>query len=84
MPTYEYGCLICGHQFEAFHGINAKSVQKCPECGGKVERKISAGTGLVFKGSGFYITDYKNNKTNSKPETKPTEKKDKAVKTEAT
>lgn len=58
MPTYEYRCEK-GHDFEAFHGMSDPPLTECPECGAAAERRISAGTGLVFKGSGFYITDYK-------------------------
>ncbi len=60
MPTYEYVCKDCGYEFEEFQSISAEPIKICPKCGGRVERKISAGAGLVFKGSGFYITDYKN------------------------
>jgi len=59
MPTYEYKCTKCGHLFEAFQKITEPPVAECPQCGGKVERLISGGAGLIFKGSGFYITDYK-------------------------
>ena len=59
MPTYEYRCRTCGHQFEAFQRISEAPLTKCPECGKKVERLISAGLGIIFKGSGFYSTDYK-------------------------
>lgn len=60
MPTYEYACPDCEHQFEAFQSITDKPIRKCPECGKrKVERLISGGAGLLFKGSGFYITDYR-------------------------
>lgn len=60
MPTYEYKCKACGEQFEKFQSITAAPVRKCPKCGkNKVERLISAGAGLIFKGSGFYITDYR-------------------------
>ena len=62
MPTYEYVCHDCHKEFEEFQSITAPPLKTCPFCGGKVERKISAGSGLLFKGSGFYITDYKNNK----------------------
>ena len=59
MPTYEYRCPK-GHEFEQFfRSINAaESTMRCPECGESAERKISGGSGLLFKGSGFYITDY--------------------------
>lgn len=67
MPTYEYVCLKCDHQFEKFQSIKDKPLATCPEecCGmkkwgkGKVKRAIGAGAGLIFKGSGFYITDYR-------------------------
>ncbi|HGY57094.1 MAG TPA: zinc ribbon domain-containing protein [Caldithrix abyssi] len=69
MPTYEYVCNDCHKEFEEFQSITAPPLQTCPFCGGSVTRKISAGSGLVFKGSGFYITDYKNNNGNGKKET---------------
>lgn len=85
MPTYEYECLVCGNRFEAFHRINAEPVRECPRCGGKVERKISAGTGLLFKGTGFYITDYKKTKADTAtPESKPSGKKEQTSKSEST
>ena len=60
MPTYEYKCTACGHQFEQFQSITAAPIKKCPECGkSKVRRLIGTGAGLLFKGSGFYITDYR-------------------------
>src|ERR1041385_7402408 len=60
MPTYEYKCEACGHQFEKFQSITAAPIKKCPECGkAKVHRLIGTGAGLLFKGSGFYITDYR-------------------------
>ena len=60
MPTYEYKCKKCGHTFDKFQSIMAGPIKKCPECGkNAVERLISAGGGLIFKGSGFYITDYR-------------------------
>lgn len=65
MPTYEYICTDCGYEFEEFQRITADPLTTCPKCGGVVKRKISAGAGLVFKGSGFYITDYKDKKSSS-------------------
>ena len=60
MPTYEYKCEACGHAFEKFQSITAAPIKKCPECGkSKVRRLIGTGAGLLFKGSGFYITDYR-------------------------
>jgi putative FmdB family regulatory protein len=70
MPTYEYICEKCGHEFEKVQPISAKSLTTCPEdhCGqkrwgkGKVKRAISTGGGLIFKGTGFYTTDYRSDK----------------------
>ncbi|HMO50977.1 MAG TPA: zinc ribbon domain-containing protein [Kiritimatiellia bacterium] len=59
MPTYEYACQKCGHEFEKFQSIKDEPVKRCPKCKGKVMRKIGTGAGLLFKGSGFYITDYR-------------------------
>jgi putative FmdB family regulatory protein len=59
MPTYDYGCRECGHQFELFEGIRNDGPKRCPACGRKVARRlIGKGAGLIFKGSGFYVTDY--------------------------
>lgn len=61
MPTYDYECQDCGHQFEAKQSMKDPHLTECPrpECKGKVKRKIGLGSGLIFKGSGFYITDYR-------------------------
>lgn len=59
MPTYEYECTKCGHTFEKFQSITARPVSKCPACGGKVKRLLGSGAGVIFKGSGFYQTDYR-------------------------
>jgi putative FmdB family regulatory protein len=67
MPTYEYKCYACDHGFERFQSIKAEPVRKCPECGkSKVRRLVSTGTGLIFKGSGFYITDYRDKRYSDK------------------
>jgi putative FmdB family regulatory protein len=58
MPTYEYECPK-GHTFEAFQKMTDEPVAKCPDCGRKARRKISGGAGFLFKGEGFYITDYR-------------------------
>jgi putative FmdB family regulatory protein len=60
MPTYEYKCDACGHAFEQFQSITADPIRRCPACKKlKVKRLIGTGAGLLFKGSGFYITDYR-------------------------
>jgi len=59
MPTYEYQCTSCGHKFECFQSITADPIEKCPKCGAKVKRLIGNGSGIIFKGSGFYQTDYR-------------------------
>jgi putative FmdB family regulatory protein len=60
MPTYEYRCQSCGHRLDAFQSINDAALRECPACGqALLERIISGGAGVVFKGSGFYQTDYK-------------------------
>ena len=60
MPTYDYKCQACDHTFEEFQSITAKPIRKCPECGKlKVKRLIGTGAGVIFKGSGFYETDYR-------------------------
>ncbi|MCH9007462.1 zinc ribbon domain-containing protein [candidate division KSB1 bacterium] len=79
MPTYEYVCGECDHHFEEFQRITAEPLETCPQCNGSVTRLISAGNGLIFKGSGFYITDYKNNSGNS---AKPKDKSESKSKTE--
>ncbi|MCD4825438.1 MAG: zinc ribbon domain-containing protein [Phycisphaerae bacterium] len=60
MPTYDYECTECGHAFEKFQSITAPATRKCPACKkNKVKRLIGAGAGIIFKGSGFYQTDYR-------------------------
>ena len=59
MPTYEYQCQKCKRRHEASQSITAKPLTKCPKCGGKLKRLLSTGSGFLFKGSGFYITDYR-------------------------
>jgi putative FmdB family regulatory protein len=86
MPTYEYKCDHCEHVFDVFQSITAEPVKKCPECKKlKIRRLIGTGAGIIFKGSGFYETDYRSDsykkaaETDSKaPETKSLDKKDAA------
>ena len=59
MPTYEYVCQRCKRPHEAFQSITAKPLTKCPSCGGRLKRLLGSGSGFLFKGSGFYITDYR-------------------------
>ena len=63
MPTYDYRCTVCGYVFEHFQSMFDEPLKICPRCGSQVRRVISGGTGLIFKGTGFYITDYKNSKS---------------------
>ncbi|MBC8555131.1 MAG: hypothetical protein H8D23_36425 [Candidatus Brocadiales bacterium] len=79
MPTYDYICKECRLEFELFQGINDAAVTTCPECKGSVRRIISGGAGIIFKGSGFYVTDNKasatdsNSKSSEKTENSTTE-----------
>ena len=59
MPTYEYECAKCKKRHEAFQSITAKPLTKCPRCGGRLKRGLGSGSGFLFKGTGFYITDYR-------------------------
>lgn len=61
MPTYSYRCTKCNHTFEAFHSMSAEPLTDCPQegCAGPVEKMIGTGGGLLFKGTGFYETDFK-------------------------
>jgi putative FmdB family regulatory protein len=70
MPTYEYECTNCGYSFEAFQKITDPPFKTCPKCNNKVRRLISSGAGIIFKGTGFYATDYR-----KKPESSATENK---------
>lgn len=66
MPTYEYVCGQCGHEFEAFQSMKDQPLDTCPECKKRsIKRKIGSGAGLIFKGTGFYITDYKKSSSGS-------------------
>jgi putative FmdB family regulatory protein len=78
VPTYDYLCEACGHRFEEFQSMTSKVLRKCPACGkNKLERLIGAGGGVIFKGSGFYQTDYRpgsyaaDAKADAKAEAKP-------------
>jgi putative FmdB family regulatory protein len=82
MPTYDYKCENCGHTFETFQSIKADPLTKCPSCGEeKLKRLIGAGAGLIFKGSGFYLTDYKNTGSSSKSDSSPVKEKSSSTNT---
>lgn len=88
MPTYDYTCAACGHRFERFESINDDGVKPCPKCNKKkAKRMLGTGAGLIFKGAGFYTTDYKNKSSGGdsgsasgdsekKPESKDKKKKE--------
>jgi len=79
MPTYDYRCQECGHEFELFQSMTAKLKRKCPECSEpKLKRLIGAGGAVIFKGSGFYETDYRSEsyKKAAEADKKKAEKKD--------
>ena len=65
MPTYNYYCSDCDTHFSYFQKMSESPISSCENCGGRVERLITGGTGLIFKGSGFYLTDYKNGKNST-------------------
>ncbi len=65
MPTYDYKCTKCGNKFEIIQKFSDPAVQTCPECKGKLKRLIGGGLGTIFKGSGFYETDYKTKEVKS-------------------
>lgn len=68
MPTYQYECGACGHGFEALQSMVDKKLKKCPQCGkSKLHRLIGTGSGIIFKGTGFYETDYKRKDAPSSP-----------------
>ena len=77
MPTYDYACQSCGHEFEAFQSMSAKSLRKCPECGKlQLKRLIGMGAGVIFKGSGFYETDYRSDSYRQSAKAEKDAKKD--------
>lgn len=99
MPTYEYRCNYCGHEFEQYQSMKDSPLKKCPSCGKlKLERLIGTGAAVIFKGSGFYETDYRSDnykkaaeadkpapdaKPDAKPDTKPDAKADAKPETKA-
>ncbi len=89
MPTYDYECEACNHTFEMFQSITAGHIRKCPECGKlKIKRLIGAGSTIIFKGSGFYQTDYRSEEYKSRQKAERSsstaDKKDSKVKKKET
>ena len=80
MPTYDYKCDSCKDIFEFFQNMSDKPLNKCPKCNNKVRRLVSGGSGLIFKGSGFYLTDYAKKKPNEKEPKKSDKKNQKKLK----
>ncbi len=66
MPTYDYECNACGYTFEVFQNMSDEPLKKCPECGKRVRRLVGGGLGIIFKGSGFYVTDNKSSSNGGK------------------
>lgn len=83
MPTYEYECTKCGYTFEKFQRMSDEPLKRCPKCRCKVKRLIGSGAGIIFKGSGFYETDYRSksySEAKKKEETSSSSTKSKASK----
>ncbi len=81
MPTYDYECRTCGYQFETFQSMSDDSLTICPDCGKEqLRRLISGGTGVIFKGSGFYVNDSR--KSSSSPKSSTSEAESKKIKTD--
>jgi putative FmdB family regulatory protein len=88
MPTYDYRCELCGHEFEEFQSMKDELLVVCPKCKKEgLKRLIGSGSGMIFKGSGFYLTDYKGGNASNKPaqakNEKPSETKTEAKKSES-
>jgi putative FmdB family regulatory protein len=86
LPTYDYKCMMCDKRFEFFQSMKDEPIKNCPDCNGEVKRLIGSGAGTIFKGTGFYHTDYKNSSKSSDTKTseksKPAEKSTKEIITE--
>lgn len=71
MPTYDYECQSCGHIFEHFQSMSEEPLSECPKCGNAVKRLIGGGMGIIFKGSGFYVTDNRSGSKSGASESTP-------------
>ena len=80
MPTYDYFCNKCDKTHEFFQSMSDSPVEKCPSCNNKLRRLVSGGTGLIFKGSGFYLTDYSKNNSKKSDESVKNSSKNKPTK----
>ncbi|MCX7786438.1 MAG: hypothetical protein N2442_01930 [Spirochaetes bacterium] len=83
MPSYDYECTVCGHRFEAFQNMSDPPLTDCPQCGKRVRRLIGGGTGVIFKGSGFYVTDNRKSSTNGSKHSEKKETLDTTTKTDS-
>ncbi|MCS7054048.1 MAG: zinc ribbon domain-containing protein [Ignavibacterium sp.] len=79
MPNYDYKCLQCNETFEIFQSIKEAPLTQCPNCNGQLKRLIGSGAGIIFTGSGFYQTDYKNKSNGNSKESKKTETKQEKI-----
>lgn len=84
MPTYDYECTACGHEYEKFQSITAKPARTCPICRGRVRRLIGSGAGIIFRGSGFYQTDYRSKEYQTKAKAETGGEKSDSSKSEST
>ncbi|MDR0730303.1 MAG: zinc ribbon domain-containing protein [Treponema sp.] len=75
MPTYEYECKTCGYTFDVFQNMSDDPLKDCPQCGKEIRRLINGGTGVIFKGSGFYVTDKNKSPGKTPPAPPKTDKK---------
>ncbi len=69
MPTYDYLCQECGHELETFQSMSDEPLSVCPSCQGRLKRKVGGGSGIIFKGSGFYVNDSRKPEADKKTET---------------
>ena len=74
MPTYEYECKMCGHTFDVFQNMRDTPLKTCPKCGKELRRLINGGSGIIFKGSGFYVTDKSGKNASGPAKPKPDDK----------
>ena len=83
MPSYDYECTVCGHRFEVFQNMSDPPLTDCPQCGKRVRRLIGGGTGIIFKGSGFYVTDNRKSSTNGSKYSEKKESSDSTSKSDS-